>query len=51
MPGAHQLVARKAGFLTETRSVTLLAGRPDVEKLALQEIRSLPARTVRRWSA
>ena len=50
-PGAHQLVARKAGFLTETRSVTLLAGRPDVESLALQEIRSLPTRTVRRWAA
>jgi len=49
LPGAHQLVARKAGFLTETRSLNLLPGKPDVETLAIQEIRALPTRTVRRW--
>jgi len=49
VPGTHQLVARKAGFLTETRSLNLLPGKPDVETLALQEIRALPTRTVRRW--
>jgi len=48
-PGTHQLVARKPGYLTETRSLTLLPGKPVVETLALQEIGSLPTRTVRRW--
>jgi hypothetical protein len=48
-PGEHQLVARKAGYLTETRSLSLLPGKPAVETLALQEIGSLPARTVQRW--
>jgi len=48
-PGTHQLVARKPGYLTETRSLSLLPGKPVVETLALQEIGSLPTRTVRRW--
>ena len=48
-PGTHQLVARKPGYLTETRSLSLLPGKPVVETLALQEIRSLPTRTDRRW--
>jgi hypothetical protein len=48
-PGPHQLVARKAGFLTESRSLSLLPGKPAVETLALQEIGSLPSRTLRRW--
>ena len=39
------------GFLTETRSVSLLAGKPAIENLVMREIRSLPTRTVRRWSA
>jgi hypothetical protein len=50
LPGAHQLVARKVGFLTETRSLNLLPGKPQVEQLSLQEIRSLPPKTVRRWA-
>ena len=50
LPGAHQLVARKAGFLTETRSLNLLPGKPLVEQLSLQENRPLPAKTVRRWA-
>ncbi|HXU04108.1 MAG TPA: hypothetical protein VN903_24270 [Polyangia bacterium] len=49
LPGAHQLVARKTGFLTETRSLSLLPGKPAVETLSLQEIGTLPTRTVRRW--
>src|SRR4051794_13348308 len=49
LPGPHQLVARKAGFLTETRSLDLPPGRPSAENLALQDIRSLPVKTVRRW--
>jgi hypothetical protein len=48
-PGPHQLVARKSGFLTESRSLSLLPGKPAVETLALQEIGSLPNRTLRRW--
>lgn len=48
-PGNHQLVARKAGFLPETRSLDLVGGKPRVEQLVPQEIR--PPRTVRRWDA
>lgn len=48
-PGPHQLVARKAGFLTETRSLNLPTGRSSDENLVLQDIRSLPVKTVRRW--
>ena len=49
LPGTHQLVARKPGFLPETRAVSLLPGRPSVETLTLQEIRSPSTKTVRRW--
>jgi hypothetical protein len=48
-PGAHQLVARKPGSLTETRSLSLLPGKPAIETLELHEIGSLPTRTVQRW--
>jgi len=51
LPGAHQLVARKSGFLTATRSLSLLPGKPAVESLALQPIQALRARSVRRWPA
>jgi hypothetical protein len=50
LPGAHQLVARKPGFLTATRSLSLLPGKPAAENLILQEIGTLPTRTVRRWA-
>jgi hypothetical protein len=50
VPGAHQLVARKAGFQTETRSLSLLPGKPVVESLALREDRPVSARTERRWA-
>ena len=49
LPGTHQLVARKPGFLTETRSLVVLPGKRSTERLTLQEIRSLPTSTVRRW--
>jgi hypothetical protein len=49
LPGPHQLVARKPVFLTETRSLTLLPGKPAFETLRLQDIRTLPTKTVRRW--
>ena len=47
MPGSHEIVVRKAGFLTETRSLTLLPGRPASERLVLQEFRSLPGSSVK----
>jgi hypothetical protein len=49
LPGPHQLVARKLGFLTETRSLVVLPGKQSTERLTLQEIRSLPTSTARRW--
>lgn len=51
LPGTHQLVARKSGFLTETRSLVLLPGRPSQEQLVLRDFRSIPTTTVRRWPA
>jgi hypothetical protein len=50
LPGPHQIVARKSGFLTETRSLTLLPGKPAWEQVALREIKTLPPKTVRRWA-
>jgi hypothetical protein len=50
LPGPHQIVVRKAGFTTETRSLTLLPGKPASEAVVLQAIGSLPTQTVRRWS-
>lgn len=49
LPGAHQLVARKTGYLTATRSLSLLPGKPTIESLTLQEFGTLPTKTVRRW--
>ncbi|HXJ70792.1 MAG TPA: hypothetical protein VNM39_17975 [Verrucomicrobiae bacterium] len=49
LPGSHQLVARKPGFLTETRSLVLLPGKPSQEQVVLRDFRSLPTKTVRRW--
>ena len=49
LPGAHQLVARKTGYLTATRSLSLLPGKPAFESLTVQAIRTLPTTTVRRW--
>lgn len=48
LPGAHQLVARKAGYLTETRSLSMLPGKPVVEELSLQE-QPVPTKIIRRW--
>jgi hypothetical protein len=49
LPGPHQLVARKPGFLAATRSLSLLPGKPAVESMTLQEFGTLPTKTVRRW--
>jgi hypothetical protein len=50
LPGPHQIVVHKTGFTTETRSLTLLPGKPSAEAIALQEIRTPATQTVRRWS-
>jgi hypothetical protein len=50
LPGPHQIVVRKTGYLTETRSMTLLPAQPASEALVLQKIRSVRTHTVRRWS-
>ncbi|HET7545399.1 MAG TPA: hypothetical protein VFK05_36280 [Polyangiaceae bacterium] len=49
LPGPHQIVVRKAGYLTETRSLTLVAGRQASEAVALQQLRTIPTHTVQRW--
>jgi hypothetical protein len=51
LPGAHSLVARKSGFLDETRALQLVPGRRSDEALKLVSLASLPTHTVRRWSA
>jgi hypothetical protein len=50
LPGPHQIVARKPGFLTETRSLTLLPGKPASQTVVLQEQRTVPVKTVSRWA-
>jgi hypothetical protein len=49
LPGAHQLVANKPGFLSETRALQLPAGRITAESVTLRTLSSIPTRTVRRW--
>jgi hypothetical protein len=49
LAGPHELVARKPGFLTETRSLNLLPGKPAVEAISLQESQTPRTKTVRRW--
>ena len=50
LPGPHQIVVRKAGFVTQTRSLTLLPGKPASEAVSLQKIRIVTTHTVRRWA-
>ncbi len=49
LPGAHQLVAKKPGFLSETRALQLPPGRVTAESVTLRSLSSIPTRTVRRW--
>lgn len=51
LPGAHSLVARKSGYLTETRALQLPPGRRSDEQIAMVSLASLPTRTVRRWAS
>lgn len=48
VPGAHQLVASKAAYVTATRALSLVAGRTAEEQIDL-ELMPRPTRTVRRW--
>src|SRR5581483_6882228 len=50
LPGTHQLVARKPGWLTETRSLELGSGKKTLETMKLATLSSLPMRSVRRWT-
>jgi hypothetical protein len=50
LPGPHQIVARKAGFFVETRSVDLPPGHDKDEVLMLKEIKAQPPKTARRWA-
>lgn len=49
LPGAHQLIARKPGYLTETRAIDVPAGKLTHEALKLQALSAVPMHTVRRW--
>ncbi len=50
MPGAHQLVASKPGFLTLTRALVLVPGDPAVENIDLLPLDSA-IEFERRWAA
>lgn len=50
LPGAHQLVARKPGFSTETRAIDLAAGRLSRADLSLSRPKAPKLRSVRRWA-
>lgn len=49
-PGAHQLVAHKAGFVTDTRALQLAPGEHSAETVKLQPVGVPQMRTVRRWT-
>jgi len=52
LPGKHQLVASKPGFVAATRAVELVAGSSVEETLAPSALpRFVPVRTERRWAA
>jgi hypothetical protein len=52
LPGKHQLVASKPGFVAATRAVELVAGSTVEETLAPSALpRLAPVRTERRWAA
>jgi len=50
LPGTHQIVARKAGRLTETRDIALVAGTPATERISMKELAVPRMKTVHRWS-
>jgi hypothetical protein len=50
LPGAHSLVARKAGMLPTTRALQLSSGHQTSESVKLFTLASLPTRTVRRFA-
>lgn len=48
-PGPHQLVARKAGYNTETEVLHLVPGKLHREEVTLQVFTAAPVKLVRRW--
>lgn len=50
LPGAHQIVASKPGFATETTSLVLLPGKDTVHAVKLEPIK-VSTHVVRRWKA
>jgi hypothetical protein len=50
MPGAHQVVASKSGYVTETAALSLTSGEEHVHAVKLVVI-ALRTKTVRRWGA
>jgi hypothetical protein len=51
LPGAHSLVARKAGYLDATHALQLPPGHRTDEDVKMVSLASLPTHTVRRWTA
>jgi tetratricopeptide (TPR) repeat protein len=51
LPGAHQVTARKRGYLTETRAVQAPAGKLSREVVELELLGAPALRSVRRWPA
>lgn len=49
LPGAHQLVARKPGLMTESRALQLPAGQFSHEQVEPRPIRAPAMHSVRRW--
>jgi hypothetical protein len=49
LPGAHALVATKAGHLTVTRNLTLTGGSPFAEVLPALRVGNREVKLVRRW--
>ncbi len=50
LPGAHQVVASKPGYLTETTPLVLVPGKEQVHAVKLQKL-VVRTRMVRRWDA
>jgi len=50
LPGAHQIVASKSGFVTATTPVVLLPGKEMEQSVELEPLR-IKTHTERRWSA
>jgi hypothetical protein len=50
LPGLHQIVARRPGYLTDARDVNLLPGKLQHDRIALVEVKATTV-VARRWRA